>query len=142
MSHFNIDNYLRIIVSYHSPTVRSALRKTPVKFSDEIRLTAAVKWYEFSELKRRGCEIYYWKDKNGKEVDFLIRQGQDITAALQVCQDIDTNETRKREISGALAAAAAFGLTEAKILTADREGEEIHKGVRILYEPVWCWLVQ
>ena len=95
----------------------------------------------FSELKRRGCEIYYWKDKNGKEVDFLIRQGQDITAALQVCQDIDTNETRKREISGALVAAAAFDLTEAKILTADREGEEIHNGVRILYEPVWRWLI-
>lgn len=95
----------------------------------------------FSELKMRGCEVYYWKDKNGKEVDFLIRQGQEITAALQVCQDIDTSETRKREISGALAAAAAFGLSEAKILTTDREGEEIHKGVRILYEPVWRWLI-
>jgi predicted AAA+ superfamily ATPase len=95
----------------------------------------------FSELKMRGCEVYYWKDKNGKEVDFLIRQGQDITAALQVCQDIDTSETLKREISGSLATAAAFGLSEAKILTADREGEEIHKGVRILYEPVWRWLI-
>ena len=94
----------------------------------------------FCELKRRGCEIYYWKDKSGKEVDFLIRQGQEITTALQVCQDIDAGETRKREISGALAAAAAFGLTEAKILTTDREGEEIHNGVRIRYEPVWRWL--
>ena len=27
-------------------SVFSALRKTPVEFSDEIRLTAAVKWYE------------------------------------------------------------------------------------------------
>ena len=96
----------------------------------------------FGELKRRGCEVYYWKDKNGKEVDFLIRQGQVITAALQVCQDINTGETRKREISGALAAAAAFGLTEAKILTADSEGEEIHNDVRIIYEPAWRWLVQ
>lgn len=96
----------------------------------------------FGELKRRGCDVYYWKDKSGKEVDFLIRQGQVITAALQVCQDINTGETRKREISGALAAAAAFGLTEATILTADSEGEEIHNGIRIIYEPVWRWLVQ
>jgi hypothetical protein len=77
----------------------------------------------------------------GKEADFLIRQGQHITAALQVCQDIGAAETWKREIAGALAAAAPFGQAEAKILTADREHEEIHKGVRILYEPVWRWLV-
>jgi predicted AAA+ superfamily ATPase len=44
-------------------------------------------------------------------------------------------------VDHALAAAMAFGLSEAKILTADREGEEIHKGVRILYEPVWRWLI-
>ena len=93
------------------------------------------------ELKRRGCDIYYWKDKNGREVDFLIRQGQGITAALQVCQDISADETRKREISGALSAAATFSLPEVKILTADQEGEEILKGVRILYEPLWRWLV-
>jgi len=35
----------------------------------------------------------------GKEVDFLIRRGRDITAALQLCQDIGANETRKRELS-------------------------------------------
>jgi predicted AAA+ superfamily ATPase len=93
------------------------------------------------ELKRRGCDIYYWKDKNGREVDFLIRQGQEITAALQVCQDISADETRKREISGALSAAATFSLPEVKILTADQEGEEILKGVRILYEPLWRWLI-
>lgn len=96
----------------------------------------------FCELKRRGCDVYYWKDKNGKEVDFLIRQGQEITAALQVCQNIGNPETRKREISGALAAAAAFGLSEVQILTADYESEEILQNVRILYKPVWRWLVK
>jgi len=38
-------------------------------------------------------------------------------------------ETRK--------AVAEFGLLEAKILTTEWEGEEIHNGVRILYETVW-----
>ena len=75
-------------------------------------------------------------------MDFLIRRGQEITAALQVCQNIGAGETRKREISGALAAAAAFGLSEVQILTADHEGQEILQGVRILYEPVWRWIVK
>ena len=96
----------------------------------------------FCELKRRGCDIYYWKDKNGKEVDFLIRRGQEITEAVQVCQNIGNRETREREISGALAAAKAFGLSEVQILTADQESEELLQGIRILYEPVWRWLVK
>ena len=77
----------------------------------------------FCELKRRGCDVYYWKDKSGKEVDFLIRQGQEITTALQVCQDIDAGETRKREISGALAAAVASapGVNGADIFADDTD---------------------
>jgi hypothetical protein len=56
--------------------------------------------------------VYHWKDKNVKRVDFLIRQGQDITAALEACQDIDDDKTRKWEIPGALPAVAAFVLPE------------------------------
>ena len=33
-------------------SVFSALRKTPVEFSDEIRLTAAVKWYEMGVVSQ------------------------------------------------------------------------------------------
>ena len=41
------------IVSFKLPvSVFSALRKTPVEFSDEIRLTAAVKWYEMGVVSQ------------------------------------------------------------------------------------------
>jgi len=33
-------------------SVFSALRKTPVEFSDEIRLTAAVKWFEMGVVSQ------------------------------------------------------------------------------------------
>ena len=38
----------------------------------------------FLELKRRNKEIYYWKSKKGKEVDFLIKKGLNIEEAIQV----------------------------------------------------------
>ena len=66
---------------------------------------------EYPSLDEIIKTVWLWQSAGiGKEGDFLIRQGQEITTALQVCQDIDAGETRKREISGALAAAAAFGL--------------------------------
>jgi predicted AAA+ superfamily ATPase len=51
----------------------------------------------FIELKRRGHEVYYFSAKN--ECDFLIRQGTQITAAIQVCYSFDTKETKTREIN-------------------------------------------
>ncbi|RPH51723.1 MAG: UPF0175 family protein [Desulfobacteraceae bacterium] len=39
-------------------SVFSALKKTPVEFSDEIRLTAAVKWYEMGVVSQeKAAEI-------------------------------------------------------------------------------------
>ena len=39
-------------------SVFSAFKKTPVEFSDEIRLTAAVKWYEMGVVSQeRASEI-------------------------------------------------------------------------------------
>lgn len=54
----------------------------------------------FLELKRRNREIYYWKSKDGHEVDFVCREGMKITEAIQVCLDISAEKTRDREIRG------------------------------------------
>ncbi len=71
----------------------------------------------YTELRRRGKEIYYWKDKNGREVDFLIKSGPVIENAVQVCADADDARTAKREIAAAESAMAAFGLETAEIIT-------------------------
>ncbi len=38
----------------------------------------------FLELMRRSETVYYWKSKKGWEVDFIIRQGIDVSEVIQV----------------------------------------------------------
>jgi len=94
----------------------------------------------FIELKRRGLEVYYWKDKKGRECDFLIKKGRNIIEAVQVSGNISARDTRDREITGAIATAEEFGLKEAKILTTEDPGNETVRGIKIHYIPIWQWL--
>jgi len=48
----------------------------------------AVELYRQSSYADEGFEIYYWKDHIGREVDFLIKQGQKITQLIQVCYNL------------------------------------------------------
>ncbi|MBW1926524.1 MAG: ATP-binding protein [Deltaproteobacteria bacterium] len=93
------------------------------------------------ELKRRGHEIYYWRNRAGLEVDFLVKQGLDITGAIQVCHDLEEPGTKRREIKAALAAAKKFGLDKVTVVTSDLWQEETLDGVKIDYLPVWKWLL-
>jgi len=67
-------------------------------------------------LKRKKKEIFYWKDNKGKEVDFLIKEGNKIIDAINACWNIDENN-RNREISGLISAMKEFKLDYATIIT-------------------------
>ncbi len=95
----------------------------------------------FLELTRQGREIYYWKDQRGKEVDFVIRVGQKITQAMQVCWNLDDAKTRKREIDGLMNAMIEFELENGLVITGDFEGKEVVEGLKIIYSPLWKWLL-
>ena len=53
----------------------------------------------FIELRRRGQEIFYFKTKNDREVDFLVKEGQSIKELIQVCYSMADEQTRKRELT-------------------------------------------
>jgi len=93
----------------------------------------------FVELKRRGKEIFYWKNKG--EVDFVIKEGMKIKELIQVCYDIENSETKKREINALLEAMERFKLKNGMVLTWDYDGEEKVKGKKIRYIPLWKWLL-
>ena len=108
------------------------------KFSEDLGRT--IENIVFIELKRRGLDVYYWKNRKGRECDFLIKKGRSITEAVQVSSNISARDTRDREITGAVAAAEEFGLKEVKILTTEDTGNETVKGIKIHYIPIWQWL--
>jgi len=56
----------------------------------------------FLELKRRNKEVYHWKSKKGKEVDFLIKEGLNIEEAIQVSYNLKYKKTLDREIEALL----------------------------------------
>lgn len=95
----------------------------------------------FIELLRRGHEMFYWKSKSGKEVDFLLKKGLKIDRAIQVSADLTKSKTRQREIEGLLNAAEELNIKKLTIITEDEEGEEIIGKLKIGIIPIWKWLV-
>ena len=69
----------------------------------------------FLELKRRfglNEEINYWKNKEGVETDFVIRNGLKIKEIIQVVYDLNEKKTKDREVKGLVACAKEFKLNE------------------------------
>lgn len=98
------------------------------------------------ELFRRASfdppvEIYYWRDYQQREVDFVVKKGLKAAGLIQVCWDVGDPETKKREVRGLVKAMEEFGLREGLVLTEDFEGEEEVDGGRIVYRPLWKWLL-
>lgn len=97
----------------------------------------------FLELKRRGYEIYFHKDK--KECDFILRQGQEIVMSIQVCVEMDNEQTEAREIEGLIEAMTSYQLNSGLIITSDSFSNKKQmidgKEYNIEVVPVWHWLL-
>ena len=93
----------------------------------------------FLELKRREKEVFY--NKEGKECDFLIREKERITNAIQVTVSLEEETTRKREISGLAYAINKYDLSGGTILTMNDEPDTISGYQHILILPLWKWLL-
>ncbi len=95
----------------------------------------------FIELKRRGLDIYYHKEK--KECDFVIREGIRVVQAIQVCEEMSSPQVREREIEGLLDAMRTYELKEGIILTVN-DSEEIdlpEEQKQIHVVPIWKWML-
>ena len=61
---------------------------------------------------------------------------------IQVCWSTDNSDTKEREVKALIKAMDEFKLEEGLILTGDFEGEEVTKGKKITYKPLWKWMLQ
>jgi Predicted ATPase (AAA+ superfamily) len=90
----------------------------------------------FLGLRRDGKDIFYFK--GDKECDFLVKEENKITQAIQVCYNL-TEENKNREIDGLLEALEAFDLPEGLILTLDQQDTLKIGGKLINVVPSWRW---
>lgn len=115
------------------------------KFSQNIgRLSENV---VFLELKRRqaftpNLEFYYWKDVHHREVDFVIKEGTKTTQLIQVCWDLTHPKTKERETRSLIKAARELKTDHCLIITEEHEEQEVIKGKRIHFIPLWKWLLE
>ena len=118
------------------------------KFSPDIS-----KLYENSvaiELKKTemkgNANIYYWKNQQQEEVDFVVKQGTKIKELIQVCYNLEDIKTKEREIRALLKASKDLGCRNLIIVTEDEELEKEAKwfGIKrkIKFIPLWKWLLE
>lgn len=94
------------------------------------------------ELLRKNREIFYWKSKRNREVDFLIKKGTKIETAVQVCANMTSEDTRLREINGLLDARRELNAGKLIIITEDEEQNINVESENIQIIPVWKWLLE
>ena len=97
--------------------------------------------FVFIELLRRNKEIFYWKSKRGKEVDFIVKKGLKIEQAIQVSTTLSEYKTKQREIDGLLDASQELNVKDLIIITEDDEGEEEIGETKIKLIPLWKWML-
>jgi uncharacterized protein len=90
----------------------------------------------FLGLRRTGKDIFYFK--GDKECDFLVKEENKITQAIQVCSNL-TEENKNREINGLIEAIEAFDLAEGLILTINQQDTLKLSGKTINIIPAWRW---
>lgn len=100
----------------------------------------------FLELMRRNLylglneELFYWKDHRGREVDFVIKRENEIIELIQVSSIIDEDDLIQRETDNLILCSNELKCENLKVITLDYEAEDIIKGKKIGFIPIWKWL--
>jgi len=95
----------------------------------------------FLKFLHGGADIFYWKDAQGYEVDFVTMEKGKIRDVCQVSFDVSEAKTKHRELRALLRALAFFNLKEGLIVTEDLEADETIDGCLIRYVPLWKFLL-
>lgn len=94
----------------------------------------------YLHLRRKGYELEFVNTRHGYEVDFLARHAiNGDTTLVQVCYDLDADDTRKRELRALHEARDELGIRKAVIVTWD---DETSLPDEIEAIPAWKFLLQ
>lgn len=100
----------------------------------------------FLDLLRRKSfqseiELFYWRNSQQEEVDFVVKEGIKVKQLIQVCYNMDNPETKKRETRSLLKASKELRCKDLLVITSDYEAEEKRGSAVIKFVPLWKWLL-
>jgi len=152
------ETYLFVILTRYAVKVKT-LQKSPGKFyiidngfikARSFRISpnygSQLENVVFTELLRRhykpGLDLFYYRTRNDREVDFLCRKGHVVEKLIQVCYDISNPKTLKREIDALVEASGELSCKNLILITWDKEEELKQKETVINLIPAWRWLTR
>jgi predicted AAA+ superfamily ATPase len=115
-----------------------------VRFSEDIgKLMENCVFLELLRLtnKKPMLEIYYWKNHEGAEVDFLLKEGAEIKELIQVTYASGRDEVEEREVKSLLKASKETECKNLTIITWNYEGIDKIDNRTIKFTPLWRWLL-
>lgn len=94
----------------------------------------------FVELLRRGYNpdntMFYYHSRNDKEVDFVLRKGAFVEQIIQVCYDMSSAKTEKREVDSIIECAEELQCSDLCIITNNDKRTIEHSGYNIQVVPI------
>jgi predicted AAA+ superfamily ATPase len=95
----------------------------------------------FLALRRVTPNIYYYRSKSGKEVDFIIQTANKERMLVQVCESVLDSNTRKREVAALREAMEELKINSGTIVTRNQEEVLQVAGGNINIVPAWRFLL-
>ncbi|MEK7065083.1 MAG: ATP-binding protein [Patescibacteria group bacterium] len=157
-SHYLENAFLCFFLRRFSFTVKEQTKSPRKVYSVDTGLSRAVGfesspnigWHAenavFLELLRRQAdnldlELFYWKDVQHHEVDFVLKEKERVIQLIQVVWDMSNPKVREREKKNLLKAMAELKCQNGLVLTLDFVGEEDVDGVKVVYRTIVDWLL-
>lgn len=95
----------------------------------------------FTALRRVHPEIFYYRTRAGRGVDFIVPERNRRKALFQVCESMADPQTRQREVTALGEAMSELKLRTGTIVTRHEEGRIEIDGGRIAVVPAWRFLL-
>lgn len=99
----------------------------------------------FIELVKSGIkpnrELFYYKTRNDREVDFVVKKETEVAELIQVCYEANNHDVEQREVKALVEASQELKVSNLTILTWDDEREIEKDGKTIKFKSLWKWLI-
>ncbi len=109
----------------------------------------------FTELLKRGVkpnkDLFYYKTRNNREVDFVIKNGIEAVELMQVCYESINSDVEQRETKALLEASSELSIkggsvsgkkvAKLTVITWDEKRKVRQDNLTVQFVPLWEWLL-
>lgn len=99
----------------------------------------------FTELVKKGNqpnrELFYYKTRNDREIDFVIKKGYQVIELIQVAHESTNPDVEKREVKALLEAGKELNVARLTVITWNEKREVKKNDMTIYFKPLWEWLL-